>query len=91
MIGPVIRAGAQAGQFASPQVWRRASVPLISQLSGPGANHRPPLALEARQRLVADFSDDVALLTELTGEDFNDWLSPEYRGSFAQRRQVTRS
>ena len=91
VIGPVIRAGAQAGQFASPQVWRRASVPLISQLSGSGANHRPPLAHEARQRLLADFSDDVALLTALTGEDFNDWLSPEDRGSFAQRRQVTRS
>ena len=90
-IGPVIRAGARAGQFAAPQVWRRASAPLVNQLSGPGAHHRPPLAWEARQRLIADFSDDVALLTDLTGEDFSDWLSPQDRGSFVQRRQVTRS
>jgi hypothetical protein len=91
VIGPVIRVGAHAGQFASPQVWRRASAPLIGQLSGPGESHRPPLALEVRQRLVADFSEDVKVLTALTGEDFSDWLSPQSRGSFSQRRQVTRS
>jgi hypothetical protein len=86
--GPV---GARAGQFVAPQVWRRASAPLISRLPGPAETHRPPLALEARQRLVEDFSEDVRLLTELTGEDFSDWLSTESRGSFPQRRQVTRS
>ena len=91
VIGPMIRVGAQAGQFAAPHVWRRASAPLIGRLAGPGENHRPPLAPEVRQRLVADFDEDVRLLTELTGEDFGDWLSPESRGSFSQRRQVTRS
>ena len=89
--GPVIRAGARAGQFTPPELWRRASAPLISRLSAPGDSHRPPLGLEARQRLIEDFSDDVDLLSRLTGEDFSDWLSSESRGSFAQRRQVTRS
>ena len=91
VIGPVIRVGAQAGQFAAPHIWRRASAPLISRLAGPGENHRPPLRPEVRQRLVAEFDEDVRLLTELTGEDFSDWLSPDSRGSFSQRRQVTRS
>jgi len=91
MYGPVIRPGARAGQFASPQVWRRASAPLISWLSGPGETHRPPLPRDARQRMLEDFSDDVSILSQLTGEDFSDWLSTESRGSFSQRTQVTRS
>jgi hypothetical protein len=91
VIGPVVRAGALAGQFARPEVWRRASAPLVAQLAGSNGTSRPHLEPEARQRLISAFADDVALLTELTGEDFSDWLSPASRGSFDQRTQVTRS
>jgi hypothetical protein len=84
LVGPVVRAGAWLGQFAPPRVWRRLSVPMIAQLSS-GDSHRPRLAAETRARLVPHFADDIALLTQLTGEDFSLWLSPESRGSFKQR------
>jgi hypothetical protein len=86
LIGPVVRAGARAGQFAPPQAWRRASVPLVTQLAARGEAHRPSLTPEQRARLVPAFAEDVHLLAELTGEDFGDWLSTEDRGSFAQRQ-----
>ncbi|MGH3347937.1 MAG: sulfotransferase family protein [Nocardioides sp.] len=91
VIGPVVRAGARAGALVPPEMWRRASAPLVAQLSGSNGVHRPHLSPGARRRLVPSFADDVALLTGLTGEDFSDWLSGESRGSFAQRTQVTRS
>lgn len=91
IVGPVIRAGARAGAFTSPEVWRQVSAPLTSLLAGPGESQRPPLAPETRLRLVEDFREDVDLLSRLTGEDFSDWLSTQSRGSFSQRTQVTRS
>ncbi|HEY0644636.1 MAG TPA: hypothetical protein VGD39_14515, partial [Nocardioides sp.] len=39
----------------------------------------------SRQRLIESYADDIRLLGELTGQDFGDWLSPQSRGSFAQR------
>ena len=47
--------------------------------------HRPRLDPARRQRLLASYADDIALLGERTGQDFGDWLSPESRGSYAQR------
>jgi hypothetical protein len=44
LLGPVVRTGAALGQFVPPQVWRRASTPLIAQLTGSAAAHRPLLA-----------------------------------------------
>ena len=83
--------GQIAGSFAPPEVWRKASAPLVSQLAGTNGATRPHLSPEARRRLIPGFADDVALLTELTGEDFSDWLSTASRGSYGQRTQVTRS
>lgn len=83
-LGPVIRAGAAAAQFVPPEVWRRASVPLVAQLSGRDT-HRPHLDPDERAELIQVFADDIALLSRLTGEDFTDWLSPVSRGSFDQR------
>jgi hypothetical protein len=83
-LGPVVRAGATLGQFVPPQVWRRLSVPLVAGLSGRGG-HRPHLDPAQRAELIQVFADDIALLSELTGEDFRDWLSPVSRGSFDQR------
>jgi hypothetical protein len=79
-----VRAGAWLGQFAPPEVWRAASVPVIAQLSS-GNSHRPRLSPEARARLLPRFEEDIALLAELTGEDFSLWHSQESRGSFQQR------
>ncbi len=59
-------------------------MPLITRLSS-GEAHRPRLSAESRDRLVRHFADDIALLAQLTGEDFSLWLSPESRGSFRQR------
>ena len=86
LLGPVVRAGAWAAQFAPPQVWRRASVPLVARLAGPDAGTRPLLDPRQRERLVPAFSRDIALLERLTGEEFSDWLSSTSRGSFDQRR-----
>jgi hypothetical protein len=86
VLGPVVRAGARAAQFAPPQYWRRASEPLISLLAGDKGAHRPALTTEQRHRLIPAFAADIALLGQITGEDFTDWLSTADRGSFAQRR-----
>ncbi|MBO3748489.1 sulfotransferase [Streptosporangiaceae bacterium NEAU-GS5] len=40
---------------------------------------RRPLTWEQRQRLLAHFTDDIALLQRVTGEDFSDWLRPRER------------
>ncbi len=86
-VGSVIRTGAYLGQFAPPQVWRKASEPLIGMLQ-PGDAHRPKLSPEARERLVPHFEEDIALLSELAGQDLDLWLSTESRGSFRQRAQA---
>ena len=59
VLGPVVRTGARLGQFAPPHVWRKASAPLVAQLSGPGEAHRPLLTPEARQRLLPAFAEDI--------------------------------
>jgi len=88
LLGPMVRTGARLGQFAPPQVWRRASVPLVTQLAGRGESHRPHLSPEARLRLLPFFADDVERLASITGEDFGDWLSASSRGSFLQRAEL---
>ena len=89
VLGPVVRLGARLGAFAPPQAWRAASVPLVALLSGPGETHRPHLDPMQRRRLLPAFADDIALLSRLTGEDFDDWLSTASRGSFTQRRAAS--
>ena len=84
-VGPVVRGGARLGQFARPEVWRRLHPPITRLLSDGREAHRPHLDPSRRQQLLASYAEDIALLGELTGQDFADWLSPESRGSFAQR------
>jgi Sulfotransferase family len=86
VLGPLVRTGARLGQFAPPDVWRRASVPLVNRLSGRAEVVRPRLTEEQRQRLTSVFADDISLLADVTGEDFSDWLSTRSRGSFVERR-----
>jgi len=85
LLGPVVRAGARAGAWAPPHVWRRACRPLVARLSGPGPAHRPLLSPEQRARLVPAFADDVDLLSRVTGQVFEDWTSTQSRGSFLER------
>jgi hypothetical protein len=88
VLGPVVRTGALLGQLAPPEVWRRLHAPLIGQLSGRAEAARPRLTEAQRERLVPAFAEDVALLAEVTGEDFSDWLSTADRGSFVERRST---
>ena len=85
LFGPVVRGGARLGQFAPPQVWRRIHPLSIGLLSDRDEADRPRLDAVRRQRLVDAYADDIGLLSELTGQDFEDWLSPESRGSYAER------
>jgi len=37
---------------------------------------RRPLTWEQREALIPTFEADIALLEDITGEDFSDWLRP---------------
>jgi hypothetical protein len=91
VLGRVIRAGATAASYASPQIWRRASKPLVSLLQHGGRSQRPKLAPEQRTALLGDCLDDIALLEQTLGESFEDWRSAAGRGSFAERTQTAPS
>jgi hypothetical protein len=91
VLGRVIRAGATAASYAPPEVWRRASKPLVSLLQHGGRSQRPKLAPEQRTALLGDCLDDIALLEQTLGESFEDWRSAAGRGSFAERTQTPSS
>jgi hypothetical protein len=91
MLGRVIRAGAKAASYAPPQVWRRASKPLVGMLQHGGHSQRPKLRPEQRTALLGDCADDISLLEQTLGESFEDWRSAAGRGSFAERIQTTQS
>lgn len=86
LLGRAIRAGAVAGNYFRPQVWRRASKPLVSALQLGGPRQRPKLGIEQRSALLGDCADDIAILEQVLGESFDDWRSAAGRGSFAERR-----
>jgi Sulfotransferase family len=81
----VLRGGATVGKLFPPQVWRKASAPLLRALKGQQRN-RPELSEQERSRLVGRFSDDMALLSELTGETYDDWLSYRTGGTYSVRK-----
>ena len=91
MLGRVIRAGATAASYAPPQVWRRASKPLVGLLQHGGHSQRPKLRPQQRTALLGDCADDISLLEQTLGESFQDWRSAAGRGSFAERTQTTQS
>jgi hypothetical protein len=84
-IGPVIRAGAMAGQFLPPQVWRKVSRPLVEQLHRGGSDDRPRLTAEQRLALLEPHRADIALLERVTGESFGEWLAYREGASFKTR------
>ncbi|MDH2413286.1 sulfotransferase [Nocardioides sp. CER19] len=85
VIGPIVRAGAWAGQFAPPEVWRSVSPAVTRHLVRHHEAVRPHLTAAQREALVPEFADDIALLSSLTGDDYSEWLSSASRGSFVQR------
>jgi hypothetical protein len=85
VLGPLIRAGAAAGAYAPPEIWRWASKPLTSALQHRGLEKRPRLAPEHRAELVQDCLGDIALLEDVLSESFDDWRSSTGRGSFRER------
>jgi hypothetical protein len=86
MLGPVLRAGAKAGQFLPPQAWRAASKPLIGQLHQRGNAARPRLTPEQGEALRTPFLEDIALLEELVGESYDDWRAHRDGDSFHTRQ-----
>jgi hypothetical protein len=85
LLGRLVRAGAAAGAYARPEIWRGAVKPLHRALQYGGPERRPQLALDTRAELVEDCLDDIALLEEVLGESFDDWRSSSGRGSFRER------
>ena len=85
LLGRAVRAGASAGAFVPPQVWRQVSRPLTAALRRGGHAQRPELSTEQRTELLADCLDDIEVLESVLGESFQDWRSPVGRGSFAAR------
>ena len=83
-----VRAGAWAGQYAPPQVWRTFERPLRSALRRSRVD-RPELTVDQRRSVQRHFVDDVELLSDLTGRDFRDWLGDSGRGSFSARQPAT--
>jgi hypothetical protein len=86
LLGPVVRAGARAGQFLPPQAWRAASKPLVGQLHQRGNPARPRLTEEQSEILRAPFLEDISLLERLTGESFDDWRAHRDGDSFHVRQ-----
>ena len=86
MLGPVLRAGAKAGQFLPPRAWRVASKPLIGQLHQRGNTARPRLTPEQGEALRTPFLEDIALLEEVVGESYDDWRNHRDGHSFHTRQ-----
>jgi len=85
LLSRIVRAGAAAGAFAPPQVWRQASRPLIAALHA-GRAPRPPLPVEVRREVLGPLLTDIELLEKLTGESFADWKGDTGRGDFRSRQ-----
>jgi hypothetical protein len=85
VLGRAIRAGAYAGSFVSPEIWRQASKPLVGALHLGGPEQRPKLDPEQRLALLQTCTDDLDRLEDVLGESFADWRSAVGRGSFKER------
>jgi hypothetical protein len=90
LLARVVRAGAAAGAWLPPQVWRQASRPLIAALHA-GRVPRPALPAAVRREVLEPLLGDIALLEEVTGESFADWKGDTGRGDFSSRSLAARS
>jgi hypothetical protein len=85
-LSSVIRTGAHVGQFFPPHVWRRMSRPLLAALHRGGTSARPRLTPEQRHELLEPHREDIALLEEVSGQSYRDWLGYRDGGTFDTRR-----
>lgn len=85
VLNRAMRAGAAVGSLFPPQVWRRASVPLL-RLIQRDPRHRPELDPHDRAALVGYFAEDTVRLEELIGWDVSDWRSYRSAGTYSVRR-----
>jgi Sulfotransferase domain len=79
------RVGAKAGSLFPPQVWRKASIPLLALIQR-HPRHRPELEQEVRGELLSYFLDDSLHVEELTGWDLADWRTYREGGTYSVRR-----
>jgi hypothetical protein len=80
-----MRGGAAVGRLFPPQVWRKASKPLLWLIQRT-PQHRPELAPGDRADLIGYFSEDMARLEELTGWDLTQWRTYREGGTYSVRR-----
>jgi hypothetical protein len=69
---------ARLARLADPLLGQKVTTPLERVLQC-NARARRPLTWQQRQELLAYFAADIALLQDVTGEDFSDWLRPRER------------
>ena len=86
VLGPLVRAGAAAGQFLPPQAWRAVSKPIIGQLHQRGHAARPRLTPEQSDILREPFLEDIDLLEQVTGGEYDDWRSHRAGDTFSTRK-----
>jgi hypothetical protein len=80
-----MRGGAAVGRLFPPQVWRKASIPLLWLIQRT-PEHRPELAPEVRAELIGYFEQDIGLVEELTGWDLSQWRTYREGGTYSVRR-----
>ena len=73
-VARLVRAGAAAGGFLPPHLWRAVEARLLTELHR-GGGRRPGLDPALRARLRTEFAEDNALLARVTGRSFADWLA----------------
>lgn len=75
MVQTLLRAGAGIGHVFPAPVRKAARGPLLTLLHAtPRA--RVPLTPEQRSEVIRCFADDIMTLSEVTGDDYTDWLDP---------------
>jgi hypothetical protein len=85
LLRTTFRLGAFAGSAFPPEVWRRASIPLLWLIQRrPG--HRPELSESTRTRLAEYFADDVEIVERLTGWDLSEWTGHREGTAYSLRK-----
>ncbi|GAA3036825.1 sulfotransferase [Streptosporangium longisporum] len=78
LLSRALRVGTAMGRFLPDRVNVALTDPLERRLQEQ-ARPRQPLTWDQREKLIPYFTEDVALLQRVTGEDFSDWLRPRER------------
>ncbi len=79
LLSNAVRLGAGVHRRVPGGWWTPVEASLIRRLQSE-QRRREPLTPDQRDQLIPYFADDVALLSRLTGESFDDWLDPHRPG-----------